>query len=38
MINPPWTLPGELSAALPMLRDLLAPEQGRWQLTQLVAE
>jgi 23S rRNA (adenine2030-N6)-methyltransferase len=38
MINPPWTLPGELKDALPMLQSLIAPEQGRWELKQLVGE
>ncbi|ANG63529.1 rRNA methyltransferase [Marinobacterium aestuarii] len=38
MINPPWTLPGELKDALPLLQSLIAPEQGRWELKQLVGE
>ncbi len=38
MINPPWTLPDELNEALPVLCNLMAPEQGRWQLRQLAPE
>ena len=38
LVNPPWTLPGELEAILPLLRQALAPTDGFWRVERLIAE
>jgi 23S rRNA (adenine2030-N6)-methyltransferase len=38
LLNPPWTLAGQLREALPLLQQQLAPGAGHWFVENLVAE
>jgi 23S rRNA (adenine2030-N6)-methyltransferase len=38
LLNPPWTLAGQLREALPVLQEQLAPGSGHWFVKNLVAE
>lgn len=38
MVNPPWTLPDALRAALPAVQEVLAPESGHWLVERLIDE
>lgn len=38
VVNPPYTLPGQLRALLPLLQQQLAPAYGHWSVKNLVAE
>ena len=38
ILNPPWTLAGQLSEVLPLLQQQLAPGTGHWLVKNLVAE
>lgn len=37
-VNPPFTLPGQLRAVLPLLQQQLAPAFGHWLVKNLIAE
>lgn len=38
VINPPYTLPGQLRAVLPLLQQQLSPAYGHWSVKNLVGE
>ena len=38
VVNPPYTLPGQLRALLPRIQEQLAPAYGHWVVKNLIAE
>ena len=38
VVNPPYTLPGQLRAALPLIQQQLAPAYGHWIVKNLIGE
>jgi 23S rRNA (adenine2030-N6)-methyltransferase len=38
VVNPPFTLPGQMRAILPLLQEQLAPAYGHWLVKNLIAE
>jgi len=38
VVNPPWSLPDQLRACLPLVQQALAPEQGHWDVENLIHE
>ena len=38
VVNPPWSLPGQMRACLPVIQQALAPEHGHWDVENLIRE
>src|SRR5687767_6552391 len=38
LVNPPWTLAGQLRECLPQIQSQLAPDKGRWLVNNLAGE